>query len=141
MLLELFQVLKRNLCCVASGMKVIDIQKPDHEQRWFWGPIEAAGLAPLTKTNFSVLDYVLLWVFAERWHPETSTFHTPLGELGIPLDDVQCLLHIPIEGKFLNHRKMTRDEGDDMVSSFLGVSPVVVLNLSEAYIRGSCFYR
>ncbi|WJX82992.1 hypothetical protein P8452_65688 [Trifolium repens] len=53
-------VLKRNLCCVASGMKVIDIQKPDHEQRWFWGPIEAAGLAPLTKTNFSVLDVRLL---------------------------------------------------------------------------------
>ncbi|MCI57219.1 serine/threonine-protein phosphatase 7 long form-like protein, partial [Trifolium medium] len=29
---------------------------------------------------------------------KTSTFHLPLGDLGITLDDVQCLLHLPIQG-------------------------------------------
>jgi hypothetical protein len=101
MLLELFQVLKRNLRCIASGKKVIDIQKPDEEQAWFWGPVEATGLTPLVKTNFSVLDYGLIWTFAKRWHEETSTFHLPISELGI------------------TYRKMTREEGAHMVSTYL----------------------
>ncbi|KAK2363244.1 protein MAIN-LIKE [Trifolium repens] len=108
---------------------VIDIQKPEEDKAWFWGLVEATGLASLVKTNFSVLDYGLIWAFANRWHAETSIFHLPIGEIDITLDDVQCLLHIPIEGKFLNHRKMTRDEGAGMVSSFLGVTLSLVLKL------------
>ncbi|XP_045828039.1 protein MAIN-LIKE 1-like [Trifolium pratense] len=115
------EVLKRTLRCQASGKKVMDIVKPPRSERWFWDPIEASGLEPLTRVNFSVLDYGVIWAFVERWHPETSTFHLPLGELGITLDDVQCLLHLPIQGKFLNHTKMSRGEGADMVSSYLGV--------------------
>ncbi|MCH88833.1 serine/threonine-protein phosphatase 7 long form-like protein, partial [Trifolium medium] len=116
------EILERNLRCIASGKKVIDIKKPPRNERWFWGPVEATGLEPLVRTNFSVLDYGLIWAFVERWHSETATFHLPIGELGITLDDVQCLLHLPIEGKFLNHSRMTRDEGADMVNAFLGVS-------------------
>jgi hypothetical protein len=63
----------------------------------------------------------VLTAFAERWHPETSTFHLPVGELGITLDDVQCLLHIPIQGKFLNHHRMSRSDVADIVSDCLGV--------------------
>ncbi|CAJ2676325.1 unnamed protein product [Trifolium pratense] len=110
----IFQVLKRTLRCQASGKKVMDIVKPPRSERWFWDPIEASGLELLTRVNFSVLDYGVIWAFVERWHPETSTFHLPLGELGITLDDVQCLLHLPIQGKFLNHTKMSRGEGADM---------------------------
>ena len=124
---ELFQVLKKKYRCIAGAKRVTDINKPAEDQGWFWGVVEATGLRPLVKTNFSVLDYGLIWAFAERWHPETCTFHLPIGELGITLDDVQCLLHIPIEGKFLNHRKMTREEGADMCSTYLGVSPGVVM--------------
>ncbi|MCI00722.1 putative IMP dehydrogenase/GMP reductase, partial [Trifolium medium] len=97
--------------------KVISIQKPNRDIAWFWCPIEALGLEPLTWTNYSILDHGVLTAFAERWHPETSTFHLPIGEVGITLDDVQCLLLIPIEEKFLNHRKMTRGEGADMADA------------------------
>ncbi|GAU44901.1 hypothetical protein TSUD_137330 [Trifolium subterraneum] len=83
--------------------------------------IRASGLEPLVRSNFNVLDYGVLWAFAERWHPETSTFHLPIGEMGITLDDVQCLLHISIQGKFLNHRKISRPDGAQMLSSFLGI--------------------
>ncbi|XP_045791804.1 protein MAIN-LIKE 1-like [Trifolium pratense] len=122
------EILAVNLRCIASGKKVINIQKPSRRtDRWFWDVVEASGLEPLTRTNFSVLDYGLLWAFVERWHTETSSFHIPLGELAITLDDVQCLLHIPIEGKFLNHGKMSRDEAADMVNSFLGVDRNVVM--------------
>ncbi|PNX97562.1 IMP dehydrogenase/GMP reductase related [Trifolium pratense] len=105
----------------ASRKKVINIDKPPRSERWFWDPLEASGLEPITRANFSVLDYGFIWAFVEIWYPETSTFHLPLGELGITLDDAQCLLHLPIQGKFLNHMKMSREEGADMVSSYLGV--------------------
>ncbi|KAK2451752.1 hypothetical protein QL285_010779 [Trifolium repens] len=125
------ELLKKKYRCIAGAKRVTDIDKPAEDQGWFWGVVEATGLRPLVKTNFSVLDYGLIWAFAERWHPETCTFHLPIGELGITLDDVQCLLHIPIEGKFLNHRKMTREEGADMCSTYLGVSPGVVTSMFE----------
>ncbi|GAU37153.1 hypothetical protein TSUD_293110 [Trifolium subterraneum] len=86
-------------------------------------------VGPLIRTNFNVLNYGVLWAFAARWHPETSTFHLPLGEMGITLDAVQCLLHLPIEGKFLNHKKMTRKEGAEMVSSFLRVGEKDVMDM------------
>ncbi|GAU52003.1 hypothetical protein TSUD_418070, partial [Trifolium subterraneum] len=83
--------------------------------------VRASGLEPLVRSNFNLLDYGVLWAFAERWHPETSTFHLPIGEMVITLDDVQCLLHISIQGKFLNHRKISKPKGAQMLSSFLGI--------------------
>ncbi|GAU48517.1 hypothetical protein TSUD_242950 [Trifolium subterraneum] len=131
----------RYLCCVASTKKVINLQKPHPDVAWFGGPVIASGLEPLVRTNFNVLDCGILWSFAERWHPETSTFHLPLGEMGITLDDVQCLLHLPIEGKFLNHRKMTRKEGAEMVSSFLGVdeddASIMFATLNGSHLKHS----
>ncbi|PNY03581.1 hypothetical protein L195_g026914, partial [Trifolium pratense] len=72
------KVLKKNLRCIANGKKIISVQKPNRDVAWFWVPIEASGLGPLTRTNYSILDHGLLTTFAERWHPETSTFHLPI---------------------------------------------------------------
>ncbi|PNX70944.1 IMP dehydrogenase/GMP reductase related, partial [Trifolium pratense] len=71
--------------------------------------------------NYSIIDHGVLTAFAERWYSETNTFHLPIGEVGITLDDVQCLLHLPIEGKLLNHKKISRTEGVELVNTFLGV--------------------
>ena len=48
--------------------------------------------------------------FVERWHEETSLFHLPHREMAIALDDVACLLHLPIRGRFLDHQKLEKDE-------------------------------
>ncbi|GAU28133.1 hypothetical protein TSUD_295710 [Trifolium subterraneum] len=136
-------ILNRSLRCIASANKVIKIQKPT--QDWFWQYIIASGLEPLVRTNFNVLDYGLLWAFAERWHPETSTFHLPIGEMGITLDDVQCLLHISIQGKFLNHVKISRPDGAQMLSTYLGIDEGDALDmfatlkgpyLTHSYVQG-----
>ncbi|GAU32434.1 hypothetical protein TSUD_158320 [Trifolium subterraneum] len=62
-------------------------------------------------------------------------------EMGITLDDVQCLLHLPIKGKFLNHRKMTRPDAAQMVSSFLGIDEGDALDmfatLNEPHLKHS----
>ena len=34
----------------------------------------------------------------EGWHKETNSFHLPVGEMTITLDDVSCLLHLSITG-------------------------------------------
>jgi len=52
---------------------------------------------------------------SERWHEETSSFHLPVGEMTITLDDVVCLLGIPINGRLLPDRELTREEGIEMM--------------------------
>ncbi|XP_058746234.1 protein MAIN-LIKE 1-like [Vicia villosa] len=61
--------------------------------------------------------------FAERWHPETSSFHLPHGEITITLDDVACLLHIPIKGTFLGHDRLTKKEAREALIVELGAGP------------------
>lgn len=45
----------------------------------------------------------MLTTLCERWHMETNSFHLHVGEMIIILDNVACLIHIPIEGKMLSH--------------------------------------
>ena len=38
----------------------------------------------------------------ERWRPKTHTFHLPIGECTVTLQDVYMLLGLPIDGKAVN---------------------------------------
>ncbi|KAH1197469.1 Protein MAIN-LIKE 1 [Glycine max] len=62
------------------------------------GLIASTGLSPLIACSVDTGDRVLLSAFVERWHRETSSFHLPVGELTITLDDVSSLLHLPVIG-------------------------------------------
>lgn len=106
---------------LANGKKVINLPKLPRYVAWFWDAVTETGLEPLTRTNYSIIDHGLMTAFADRWHPETDTFHLPIGEAGITLDDVQCLLHLPITGPFLNHEKLTRYEAVELVHRNLGI--------------------
>ena len=39
------------------------------------------------------------------------------------LDDVSCLLHLPIDGMLLSHKSISRDDAVDMMMRYLGSSP------------------
>ncbi|GLJ24294.1 hypothetical protein SUGI_0463500 [Cryptomeria japonica] len=43
----------------------------------------------------------LLTTLAERWHSETCTFHLPMGEMIVTLEDVYRILRIPIDGELI----------------------------------------
>lgn len=43
--------------------------------------------------------------------------------MSITLDDVSCLLHIPIRGKLLDHFRLSRDEVVEMMVTYLLVDP------------------
>ncbi|KAH1261945.1 Protein MAIN-LIKE 1 [Glycine max] len=62
------------------------------------GLIAGTGLSPLIACSVDTNDRGLLSAFVERWHRETSSFHLPVGELTITLDDISSLLHLPVIG-------------------------------------------
>lgn len=43
-------------------------------------------------------DHGLLTALAERWHSEHNTFHLPIGEASITLEDVYRILRVPCHG-------------------------------------------
>jgi len=67
-------------------------------------------------------DQGLITAFVERWHKETSSFHVPVGELTITLDDVVSLLHLPIIGAFHSLEPLHVDEAVFMLVELLEVS-------------------
>ncbi|XP_057418157.1 protein MAIN-LIKE 1-like [Lotus japonicus] len=86
------------------------------------GRVVAAGLLPLLTCNLPSIDKTMLTVFVERWKPKTSSFHMLFGEMTITLDDVSCLLHIPVKGKFFTLPSLTREEAAIVLHKQFGVT-------------------
>ncbi|XP_024632161.1 protein MAIN-LIKE 2-like [Medicago truncatula] len=51
----------------------------------------------------------------ERWHQETSSFHLPVGEMTITLDDVACLLDIPVAGRIIQEEDLDHNHVVDLL--------------------------
>ena len=69
-----------------------------------------------------VLDRGLVSAFVERWHKETNSFHLPVGEMTITLDDVSCLLHLPITGAFYTYEPIDTYAAVEKLVELLGVA-------------------
>ncbi|KAH1197240.1 Protein MAIN-LIKE 1 [Glycine max] len=57
-----------------------------------------------------------------RWHSETSTFHLPVRELTITLDDVSSILHLPITGALHSFHALSTEEARFLLTELLEVS-------------------
>lgn len=84
--------------------------------------VEGSGLLPLLKCSYEMIDKGLISAFVERWHRDTNSFHLPIGEMTITMDDVWSLLHIPITGAFFTFTVFDRDQAAIVLSELLGVS-------------------
>ncbi|CAK8542422.1 unnamed protein product [Lathyrus sativus] len=112
---------KKELKVAGHGLKLaqrVPLQLPREMERW----ISRSGLASLQRTSLSKIDTNLVSAFAERWHLETSSFHMPFGEMTITLDDVSCLLHLPIRGVFWSPEDISEALAVEWVVDHLGVS-------------------
>ncbi|XP_052735564.1 protein MAINTENANCE OF MERISTEMS-like [Vigna angularis] len=63
----------------------------------------------------------LLLGFIERWHFETSSFHLPIGEMSITLDDVSTLLHLPVMGQMCDLEELEFEKARTTLVQLLGV--------------------
>ncbi|KAJ1443680.1 Aminotransferase-like, plant mobile domain [Sesbania bispinosa] len=81
----------------------------------------------------------LLSAFAERWNRDTCSFHLPVGEMTISLDDVSNLLHFPVTGRLFSLPAMGKEEANMMLVSLLRVSHQYAFAETEvtrgAYVR------
>ncbi|KAH1253886.1 Protein MAIN-LIKE 1 [Glycine max] len=86
------------------------------------GLIAGTGLSPLIACSVDTGDRGLLSAFVGRWHQETSSFHLPVGELTITLDDVSLLLHLPVIGDLHAFQPLHVDDAVQMLVDLLMVS-------------------
>ncbi|GAU30353.1 hypothetical protein TSUD_57640 [Trifolium subterraneum] len=98
----------------------------DHER--IEGPKPELRIASLGTKLTGWVDPQLLSAFTERWHPETSSFHMPFGEMTITLDDVACLLHIPVRGIFYTPVPVSMEEAAALAktTNFASEMPEIV---------------
>ncbi|KAL5127763.1 Protein MAIN-LIKE 2 [Glycine soja] len=86
------------------------------------GIVTSARLSSLITCSLDNGDKELLYAFAERWHKETSSFHLPVGEVTIALNDVASLLHLPIKGVFHTLDALDVDQAVELLVELLEVS-------------------
>lgn len=73
--------------------------------------------------NYTTINLGIISAFVKRWYSKPSSFHIPHGEISITLDDVLCLLHLPIRGRLLDHSRITRYDALEMMVDYLGTDP------------------
>ena len=100
-----------------------DDTRPIMASRWWRNALGATSLSLLQDTSYSQIDHNLISAFVERWHEETSSFYLPFGEMTVTLDNVSCLLHLPIDGMLLSHELISRDDAVDLMIRYLGSDP------------------
>nr|KYP31864.1 Serine/threonine protein phosphatase 7 long form isogeny [Cajanus cajan]KYP41944.1 Serine/threonine protein phosphatase 7 long form isogeny [Cajanus cajan] len=61
--------------------------------------LEVAGFGEVAKIRHFKIDDCLIMSLVERWIPETHTFHLPVGECTVTLEDVALQLGLGINGK------------------------------------------
>ncbi|XP_012857562.1 PREDICTED: serine/threonine-protein phosphatase 7 long form homolog [Erythranthe guttata] len=63
----------------------------------------------VVQASYNTVDGHLLRAFIERWQPATNTFHLPVGEMTITLDDVSTLVGLPVVGRTVSCERLIRD--------------------------------
>ncbi|XP_050909841.1 protein MAIN-LIKE 1 [Lathyrus oleraceus] len=112
---------KKELKVAGHGLKLnsrVPLALPPQMESW----VSRSGLASLQRTSLNKIDTNLVSAFMERWHLETSSFHMPFDEMSITLDDVACLLHLPIRGIFWSPQDVTEELAVELAVDYLGVS-------------------
>ena len=120
----------------SHGRKV---EKLDRSIPEIEGLVAATGLSPLIAFSLDTGNQRLKSAFVERWHKETSSFHLPIGEVIITLNDVTSLLRLPITGAFHSYEALHVDKVIFLSIELLEVSSeearVEIVQCHEAYVR------
>ena len=72
--------------------------------------IRAVGFYGVHTLDFIQFDWALINALVERWRVETHTFHLPVGETTITLQDVSIILGLPVDGLAVSGIDTTRSK-------------------------------
>ncbi|KAL5123190.1 Protein MAIN-LIKE 2 [Glycine soja] len=124
---------------VSHGRKIDKFGRPAPEIE---DMIATIGLSPLIRCSVITTDPRLIFAFIERWHRETSTFHLPVEELTITLDDVASLQHIPIIGTLYSFEPLVTSDAVVLLTELLEASgPHVRLSWLREVYQSRCRAR
>lgn len=84
-----------------------------------------AGFYGVYKAGHIQLDHALITALVERWRQETHTFHLPVGEATVTLQDVSVMWGLPIGGDPVAGHDIARstEEWQKMCEDLLGFKP------------------
>ncbi|KAD2805572.1 hypothetical protein E3N88_38949 [Mikania micrantha] len=87
--------------------------------------IDIAGFGGVIDSGYRNLDHGLLQALIERWRPETHTFHLPIGEVTVTLEDINVLWGLPIEGEVVSGCEQPSSLADRIVRchTLIGLTP------------------
>nr|XP_009617744.1 serine/threonine-protein phosphatase 7 long form homolog [Nicotiana tomentosiformis]XP_009617753.1 serine/threonine-protein phosphatase 7 long form homolog [Nicotiana tomentosiformis] len=75
-----------------------DFLRAHHLQSRIVRRLQDTGFYRIIEIGRLQLDLSLITALIERWRPETHTFHLPIGEATIMLQDVEVLYGLPVDG-------------------------------------------
>ena len=94
--------------CMFRWLQLQEILRPRQQMRAFMSMwrmdiriqpyLIRSGFYGIFRLGHIVIDWPLITSLVERWRPETHTFHVPVGEMTITLQDVAILLGLRIHG-------------------------------------------
>lgn len=79
------------------------------------------GMRDFSRTWYGYIDNSFLSAFVEIWHTDESSFHLSIVEISITLNEVSCLLHLPIIGILLEDSTIYIFEALDLMVTQLWV--------------------
>lgn len=88
-------------------------------EQWFTDVVQLYGLRDLCKNGYVMVNHDMLSMFVGKWKSDTSSFHLSHGEMFITLDDVSCLMLLPIRGRMLDHDRINKDHIVEMMVGHL----------------------
>ncbi|XP_070035421.1 serine/threonine-protein phosphatase 7 long form homolog [Nicotiana tomentosiformis] len=98
--------------------------------------LQDTGFYKILEIGRLQLDWSLITTMIERWRPETHTFHLPIGEATITLQDVEVIYGLPVDGHPVAlpqaMRELTGGQYLDMLQQLTGFRPQEETALVEA---------
>ncbi|KAJ9565706.1 hypothetical protein OSB04_001672 [Centaurea solstitialis] len=87
--------------------------------------IRRAGFQGVFDCGCKPLDHALITALVERWRLETNTFHLPIGEVSVTLQDVQLMWGLRIDREVVTGRekKWSLNEKRETCYRLLGILP------------------